>query len=87
MLLFVSMLIMLDVRDPGTVTKLNPSPALIPARASVPPNPLKPPDLLPVVHRILPYRNITNDSTPLVASTHWNVLVYRARFKIESVAK
>jgi len=32
-------LIMLDVRDPGTVTKLIPSPAFIPARASVPLSP------------------------------------------------
>jgi len=84
MLLVVSMLIMLDVRDPGTVTKLIPSPALIPARASVPLSPLTPPDLLPVVHCILPYKNITNVSTPLVASTHWNVLVYRTRCKIEN---
>jgi len=63
-------------------TNLKPSPALIPARASVPYNPLDPPDLLPVVHSILPkaYRNITNDSTPLVASMHWNVLVYRKKY-------
>ena len=67
----------LDVRDPGIVIELTPSPALIPARASVPPSPSLPPDLSPVVHCILPsaYRNITNDSIPLVASTHWNVLV------------
>ena len=39
MLLVVSILIMLDVRDPGTVTKLIPSPAFIPARASVPLSP------------------------------------------------
>ena len=50
MLLVVSMLIMLDVRDPGIVTELTPSPALIPARASVPLSPLYPPELLPVVH-------------------------------------
>ena len=63
--------------DPVMVTKLIPSPALIPARASLPPNPLVP-VISPVVHCILPsaYRNITNDSTPLVARTHWNVLVY-----------
>ena len=67
----------LGVSDPGIVTKFFPSPALIPARASVPPNPLYPPDLSPVVHCISPsaYRNITNDLTPLVARTHWNVLV------------
>ena len=76
-LLVCVMLIMLGVCDPGMVTKLKISPPLIPARASVPPNPLFPPELSPVVHCILPsaYRNITNDSTPLVASTHWNVLV------------
>ena len=62
---------MSGVSDPGIVTKFTPSPALIPARA------LDPPKVLPVVHCILPsiYRNITNDSTPPVASTHWNVLV------------
>ena len=67
----------LEVIDPGTVTAVKPSPAFIPARASIPPSPLYPPELSPVVHCILPpaYRNITNDSTPLVASTHWNVLV------------
>ena len=66
----------LEVNDPGTVTAVKPSPAFIPTRASVPPSPLDPPDLSPVVHCILPsaYRNITNDSTPLVASTHWKVL-------------
>ena len=70
---------MLGVSDPGMVTEISPSPALIPARASIPPSPLSPPESSPVVHCILPssYRNITNDSTPLVASTHWNVLVYR----------
>ena len=68
---------MLGVRDPGTVNDVTPSPAFIPARASVPPSPLDPPELSPVVHCILPsaYRNITNDSAPLVASIHWNVLV------------
>ena len=78
-LLVWGMLIILAVRDPGIVNESIPSPALIPARASVPPSPLDPPDQSPVVHCILPsaYRNITNDSTPLVASTHWNVLVYR----------
>ena len=75
MLLVLSILMMPGVCDPGMVIKLTPSPALIPARASVPPSPS---DLPPVVHCILKsaYRNITNDSTPLVASTHWNVLVY-----------
>ena len=69
--------IILGVSDPGIVTKFSPSPALIPARASVPPSPSSPPEKSPVVHCILPsaYRNITNDLTPLVASTHWNVLV------------
>ena len=75
-LLVLSILIIRDVRDPGMVTK-SPSPALIPARASNPPSPFSPRELSPVVHCILSsaYRNITNDSTPLVASTHWNVLV------------
>ena len=70
-LLVCVILIMLGVCDPGMVTKLKPSPPLIPARAS------RPLDLPPVVHCILPsaYRNITNDSTSLVASTHWKVLV------------
>ena len=69
----------LDDSDPGMVTELTLSPALMPARASVPPSPSSPLDLLPVVHCILPsaYRNITNDSTPLVARTHWKVLVYK----------
>ena len=69
---------MSEVSDPGMVMKFSPSPASIPARASVPPSPLNPSELSPVVHCILPsaYRNITNDSTPLVASTHWNVLIY-----------
>ena len=39
---------MSGVSDPGIVTKLTPSPALIPARA------LDPPKVLPVVHCILP---------------------------------
>ena len=65
-------------RDPGMASKVSPSPALIPATASVPPSPLCPRDPSPVVHCILPsaYRNIANDSTVLLASTHWNVLVY-----------
>ena len=74
-----SILIIPPVSDRGMVTNPKPSPALIPARAFVPNNPLDPPDLLPVVHSILPsaYKNIANDWTPLVASMHWNVLVYR----------
>ena len=62
----------LGVSDPGIVTKFSPSPALIPARASVPPSPSTPSWKSPVVH-CMPssaYRNITNDLTPLVASTH-----------------
>jgi len=76
-LLLWVILMILDDSDPGMVIELTLSPALMPARASVPPNPSSPPDLSPVVHCILPsaYRNITNDSTPLVASTHWKVLV------------
>ena len=74
-LLVCVILIMLGVCDPGMVIELILSPALIPARASVPPSPSSPPELLPVVHCILSYKNITNDSTSLVASTHWNVLV------------
>ena len=58
---------MSGVCDPGMLKWLTPSPALIATTASS-----------PVVHCILPcaYRNITNDSSPLVARTHWNVLVY-----------
>jgi len=66
------MLIILGVSDPGIVTELIPSPALIPARASFPPSPLTPPESSPVVHCIPPsaYRNIMKDSFVLVASTH-----------------
>ena len=66
------MLRMLGVSDPGMVMELIPSPALIPARASVPPNPLFPPEASPVVHWILRagYKNITKDSAALVASIH-----------------
>ena len=76
-LLVWAMLMTLGVLDPGIVIELTRSPALIPANASVPPSPSSPPELSPVVHCILPsaYKNITNDSTPLVASTHWNVFV------------
>ena len=50
--LLVSLILrMLEVRDPGIVTWLMPSPALIPATA--------PP---PEVHSISAYKNITNDS-------------------------
>ena len=77
MLLVLSMLIMDETRDPGTVKDV-PSLALNPDRASVPPSPLNPPDLSPVVHCISPsaYRNITKDPTLLVARTHWNVFTY-----------
>ena len=63
--------------EPEMVIEVLPLPALIPARAIVPPNPKSPSDASPVVHSILPcaYKNITNDSIPSVASTHWNVLV------------
>ena len=40
------------VNDLGTVTNLIPSPALIPASASVPEIPPMPPELSPVVHCI-----------------------------------
>ena len=52
------MLIMPEVNDPGMVIKLPLVPALIPARASFPPNPLLPQESVsqvasPVVHCIL----------------------------------
>ena len=53
-LLVLSMLTMLGVKDPGIVTKFTPSPALIPATASFPPNPPVPPELKAVVHCIPP---------------------------------
>ena len=64
---------MLGVSDSGIVILLTPSPALIPARASVLSS--------PVNHCISPsaYRNITKDSVKVVASTHCNVLVYRIK--------
>ena len=43
---------MSGVSDPGIVMELFPSPILIPARASIPPSPLVPPELSPVVHCI-----------------------------------
>jgi len=68
---------MLGVSDPGMVIELTPSPSLIPARASVPPSPSTPSEASPVVHHILPsaYRNIANDSNPVLAKTHWKLLV------------
>ena len=45
---------MLGVSDPGIVIELIPSPTLIPAKASVPPSPLIPPESSPVVHCIPP---------------------------------
>jgi len=45
---------MLGVSDPGMVMNFLRSPALIPARASVPPSPSSPPELSPVVHCIPP---------------------------------
>ena len=58
-LLVSVILIMLRVSDPGMITELTPSPALIPARA-------------PFSHCISPsaYKNITKDEVALVASTH-----------------
>ena len=61
---------MFGVSDPGIVIELIPSPALIPATASVPLSPLYPPLSSPVVHCISPYRNVTNDSDTLVDSMH-----------------
>ena len=77
-LLVWAILMIKGVCDPGIVIWLTPSPALIPARTSVPPSPSLPPEASPVVHGISPsaYRNITKDVVALVASTHWNVLVY-----------
>ena len=49
-LLVSAMFKMSGVSDPGMVIELMPSPALIPARASVPPNPFLPPEESPVVH-------------------------------------
>jgi len=62
-------LIIVGVPDPGILTEVIPSPALIPACAAIPPVPLTPPTLSPVVHRINPlaYKNSTNDCVPLVA--------------------
>ena len=69
-LLVLMILVMLGVLDPGTVIELLRSPALIPTRASVPYNPLLPPELSPVVHCMFPYKKIAYDSDALLASTH-----------------
>ena len=61
---------MFEVRDPGIVIELTPSPALIPARASVPPSPSSPPEISPVVHCRSAYKKIAKDSDSLAASTH-----------------
>ena len=63
-------LVMFGVRDPGIVTELTPSPALIPARASVPPSPSSPKELSPVVHCRSVYKKIAKDSDSLLASIH-----------------
>ena len=63
-------LVMFEVRDPGIVTELTPSPAFIPARASVPPSPSYPPERSPVVHCRSLYKKIAKDSDTLLASTH-----------------
>ena len=57
------MLMISGVPDPGIVTDVIPSPALIPACAANPPVPFAPPAVSPVVHCIGPsaYKNPTND--------------------------
>ena len=69
-LLVLIMLVMFGVLDPGTVIELILSPALIPTRASVPFSPLRPPELSPVVHCRLPYKNIAYDPDEPPASIH-----------------
>ena len=69
-LLVLTTLVMFGVLDPGTVTALARSPALIPTRASVPPIPFLPPELVPVVHCRSSYKNIAYDSDVPLASTH-----------------
>ena len=69
-LLVFTTLVMFGVLDPGTVIALVRSPALIPTRASVPPTPFLPPELLPVVHCRSLYKNIAYDSDVPLASTH-----------------
>ena len=61
---------MFGVLDPGTVMEWILLPALIPTRASVPCNPLRPPELSPVVHCRSPYKNIAYDSDGPPASMH-----------------
>ena len=69
LLVLVSLRIVEDC-DPSMVNELILSPALYPANASLPPSPLLPRELSPVVHCRSAYRNITNDSSSLVASIH-----------------
>ena len=69
-LLILAILVMLEVRDPGIVYELIWSPPLNPASASIAPSPSSPKELSPVVHCRSAYRNITNDSSSLVASIH-----------------
>ena len=69
-LLVITRLVMFGLRDPGMVTELTPSPALIPAKASVPPSPSSPKESSPVVHCRSAYKKIAKDSDSLVASTH-----------------
>ena len=66
-LLVLIRLVMFEVREPGIVIELTPSPALIPAKASIPPSPL---DLPPVVHCRSAYKKIAKDSVSLAANTH-----------------
>jgi len=66
------MLIILEEWDPGRDIKLTPSPELIPATASFPPNPLVPSEASPVVHCILlsAYKNIAKVSFISLARIH-----------------
>ena len=61
---------MFGVLEPGTVTELIRSPALIPTRASVPESPFLPPELSPVVHCRSSYKNIAYDPDVPLASIH-----------------
>ena len=61
---------MFEVRDPGIVKELTPSPALIPTNASIPPSPSDPRELSPVVHCRSAYKKIAKDSVSLAANTH-----------------
>ena len=66
----LAMSVIVGVSEPERVWKFLLSPALNPANASMSP------ESSPVVHcKSAAYRNITNDSVPLVASIHWNVFV------------